>query len=69
MAIGSLRQANVAATRAALLAVARRHFAETGYARTEVGRIAAEAGVTTGALYHHFGSKKGLFKAVAEQLG
>ena len=62
------REANIAATRAALLSVARSHFAEVGYARTEVGRIAAEAGVTTGAIYHHFGSKKGLFQAVAEQI-
>lgn len=66
--VRSRREANVAATRAALLSVARRHFAEAGYARTEVGRVAAEARVTTGALYHHFGSKKGLFQAVAEQI-
>jgi AcrR family transcriptional regulator len=33
-----------------------------------VGAIAAEARVTTGAIYHHFGSKKGLFQAVAEAI-
>jgi AcrR family transcriptional regulator len=64
----SRRDANIAATRTALLAVARAHFARDGFACGEVGRIAAEAGVTTGALYHHFGSKKGLFQAVAEQI-
>ena len=68
MAVTSRREANAEATRTALLSVARRHFARTGYAPAEVGRIAAEVGVTTGAVYHHFGSKKGLFQAVAEQI-
>jgi AcrR family transcriptional regulator len=58
----------MAATRSALLAVARRHFARRGYSGAEIGRIAAEAGVTTGAVYHHFTGKKGLFQAVAEDL-
>jgi AcrR family transcriptional regulator len=64
----SRRERNVAATRAALLAIARKHFARGGYARAEIAGIAAEAGVTTGAIYHHFSSKKGLFQAVAEEL-
>jgi AcrR family transcriptional regulator len=63
-----LRETNVAATRARLLAVARKHFARSGYSRAEVARIAADAGVTTGAVYHHFSGKKGLFQAVAEAL-
>jgi len=62
------REMNVEATRAALLGAARRHFARVGFSRTELGRIAADARVTTGAIYHHFGSKKGLFLAVAEEL-
>jgi AcrR family transcriptional regulator len=62
----SRRASNVEATRAALLNVARKHFAREGYSRAEIGRIAAEAGVTTGALYHHFAGKKALFQAVAE---
>ena len=62
----SRRESNVEATRAALLKVARKHFAREGYSRAEIGRIAAEAGVTTGALYHHFAGKKALFQAVAE---
>jgi len=64
----SRRESNVEATRAALLKVARKHFAREGYSRAELGRIAAEAGVTTGALYHHFTSKKALFQAVAEEM-
>ncbi len=63
-----LRESNVAVTRAQLLAVARKHFARRGYSRAEVARIAADAGVTTGAVYHHFSGKKGLFQAVAEAL-
>ncbi len=68
MAIRTRRERNLEATRAALLLVARRHFARRGYVATEVGAIAAAARVTTGAIYHHFGNKKGLFRAVAEQL-
>ncbi len=64
----SRREMSVEATRAALIAVARRHFARDGYSRAEIARIAADARVTTGAVYHHFGSKKGLFQAAAEEL-
>ena len=58
----------LAATRNDLLTVARAHFGASGFAATELGLIAAEAGVTTGAIYHHFGSKHGLFVAVAEAI-
>jgi AcrR family transcriptional regulator len=64
----SRRDENAEATRAALLAAARRAFADAGYSGADVGAIAAEARVTTGAIYHHFGSKKGLFQAVAEAI-
>lgn len=64
----SRREQNLEATRAALLAVARKHFARHGYSKAEMGRIAAEARVTTGAVYHHFTNKKDLFIAVAENL-
>ena len=64
----SRRDANVEATRAALLAAARKRFARDGYSKSEIGRIAADAGVTTGAVYHHFSGKKALFQAVAEKL-
>jgi AcrR family transcriptional regulator len=64
----SRKEQNFEETRAALMAVARKHFARTGYSDAEIAEIAAEARVTTGAVYHHFASKKGLFTAVAEDL-
>jgi len=66
--VKSRKELNVEATRAALLSVARRHFARDGYTNAEISRIAADARVTTGAIYHHFSSKQGLFLAVAEDL-
>jgi AcrR family transcriptional regulator len=62
------RKENAAATQAALRAAGRRLFAGQGYDATSVGTLCAEAGVTTGALYHHYGDKKGLFAAIAEEL-
>lgn len=64
----SRREETLEATRAALLAVARKHFARDGYSKAEIGRIAADARVTTGAIYHHFANKKDLFIAVAESV-
>ena len=52
------------ATIAALLVAARDRFAADGYAATSLGAIATDAGVTKGALYHHFDGKEELFAAV-----
>ncbi len=56
------------ATREALLRAGRELFAERGYADVSVQGLCERAGVTTGALYHQFGSKQALFTAVYNQL-
>lgn len=43
---------------------ATRRFARDGYAAVAVDDVAADAGATRGAVYHHFGSKEGLFREV-----
>ena len=55
-------------TRAALLAAARGLFAERGYAGVSTEDVVTAAGVTRGALYHHYRDKRDLFRAVFEQL-
>ena len=56
------------ATAARVLQIARRLFTERGYAGVGLEEIAAQAGVTRGAVYHHFASKLGLFQAVLAEV-
>jgi AcrR family transcriptional regulator len=62
------RDERAAETRRDLVRVARELFAERGYAAVGTEQIVARAGMTRGALYHHFGDKRELFRAVHEQL-
>ncbi|ASY79885.1 TetR family transcriptional regulator [Pectobacterium polaris] len=61
-------RAEMEETRATLLATARKVFSERGYADTSMDDLTAQASLTRGALYHHFGDKKGLLAAVVEQI-
>lgn len=50
------------------MAAARELFTERGYQGVPADEIVRAAGVTRGALYHHYSDKQGLFRAVFEQL-
>ncbi len=56
------------ATRAKLIEVGIELFSERGYADVGTEEIVDRAAVTRGALYHHFGDKRDLFRAVHEEL-
>lgn len=55
-------------TRASLIALARDAFGRHGFSGVPMEDLCAAAGLTRGALYHHFGSKLGLFEAVVAQV-
>lgn len=54
-------------TRGAIVDAARSHFIGAGYAETSVSDILETAGVSRGAMYHHFASKEDVFAAVFVQ--
>lgn len=51
-----------------ILVAARECFAESGYVAASTHMVAARVGLTTGALYHHFGSKRELYLAVFHEV-
>ncbi|HEX4219712.1 MAG TPA: TetR/AcrR family transcriptional regulator [Acidimicrobiales bacterium] len=63
-----LRAVHVQDTRRALLAKARELFAANGFQATRTEEIVQGAGLTRGALYHHFRDKEDLFRAVFEEV-
>lgn len=62
------------ATKAKLLGAARRLFTERGFGEVTAEELVQDAGLTRGALYHHFGGKgslggkEGLFAALYEEV-
>src|SRR5947199_9014858 len=65
---GTRRADQSQATREALIAAAHGLFAEKGFAGVATEEIVRAAGVTRGALYHHFDGKRELFAAVYEDV-
>lgn len=61
---GMTRQQRSGAAIGALLEVARKSFGSNGYDGTSLDDVAPLAGMTKGAVYHHFGSKQALFEGV-----
>ncbi len=57
-------KADAEQTRMQLMQMAVKVFKDKGYVRTRLDDIAKAAGVTRGAIYHHFGNKAKLFKAI-----
>lgn len=66
--LGRPPAADSAHTRETLLRVAREKFAELGFQSATNKGIADAAGITTGAIYHYFGSKRDLYGAVFEEV-
>jgi AcrR family transcriptional regulator len=60
--------ADAAVTRRTILDAGRVTFAEDGYQAATLDGIAQRAGVTRGAVHHHFGDKRELFVAVFEEV-
>lgn len=67
MKVKSWQRQQADRTREQLLETARRLFIEKGYAATPLEEVVAQAGMTRGALYHHFKDKRALFDAVVER--
>jgi len=55
-------------TKAKLITAGLRQFGQYSYEEVDVDSVAAEAGVTTGSLYHHFQSKKGFYGVLRDDM-
>ncbi|MCU5459440.1 TetR/AcrR family transcriptional regulator [Bacillus cereus] len=62
------REEMIIETRAKLLSAAREAFGTVGYVNTSMDDFTASVGLTRGAIYHHFGDKKGLLEAVVKEI-
>ncbi|MFI5716840.1 TetR family transcriptional regulator [Nocardia sp. NPDC051750] len=60
------RRPGTSGTRDAILAAARERFAQTGFDKTSIRAVAADAGVDPALVHHYFGTKQQLFAAVVE---
>ncbi|MEZ3500427.1 TetR/AcrR family transcriptional regulator [Pantoea sp. KPR_PJ] len=65
---GKRRADTMEENRVKLIAAARKAFAEKGFAAASMDDLTASVNLTRGALYHHFGDKKGLLAAVVNQI-
>ncbi|MGW2090591.1 TetR/AcrR family transcriptional regulator [Promicromonospora sukumoe] len=63
----AVREQAAASTRAAILDAAETLFAQDGYARVTIGRIAQAAGVAPNTVYVAFGTKVGLVRGLTER--
>ncbi len=68
MAVKSWKRAQVIGTREHLVETAARLFGARGYAATPLEELVGEAGLTRGAVYHHFKDKQALFEAVVDRV-
>lgn len=59
---------NLEATRRVFLQIARKEFSTQGYYEASTAEIVERSGMARGSLYYHFGDKKGLFRAVYQEL-
>jgi len=57
---------SLADTRTRILEAGQRMFSQLGYANASLDKVAAEAGLTKGAVYWHFSNKQDLFLAILE---
>ena len=60
------RRPGASGTREAILAAARRAFAERGYQHATIRQVAELAGVDPALVHHYFGTKQGLFVAAVQ---